>query len=66
VVVDVEPESPADEAGISVGDVILEINKQKIRSLADYQRITAGLKAGDVLVVTSRGYVVLKDRSEER
>ncbi len=66
VVVDVEPESPADEAGISPGDVILEINKQKVRTPADYQRITAGLKSGDALVVTSRGYVVIKDRSEER
>jgi serine protease Do len=66
VVVDVEPESPADDAGVFVGDVIKEINKQKIRTLADYQRVTSGLKSGDALVVTARGYLVIKDKPEER
>jgi serine protease Do len=66
LVVDVEPNSPADEAGIAAGDVIREINKQKIGTLADYQRITAGLKSGDALVVTSRGFLVIKDKPEER
>ncbi|MFA5361990.1 MAG: Do family serine endopeptidase [Candidatus Omnitrophota bacterium] len=66
VVVDVEPDSLAAEAGIFTGDVIIEINKQKIRTLADYQRVTAGLKSGDALVVTLRGYLVIKDKPEER
>jgi len=59
VAVDVEPNSPADDAGIIPGDVILEINKQPIKNLSDYQKITKGLK-GDALVRTSRGYFVIK------
>lgn len=59
VVVDVEPNSAADEAGISPGDVILEINKQSVKDVSDYKKITQGLKGG-VLVRTSRGYFVLK------
>ena len=60
VVVDVEPDSPADEAGIVAPDVILEINKQAVKNMSDYQRITQGLK-GDVLVKLSRGYVLIKE-----
>ena len=60
VVVDVEPDSPADGAGIIAPDVILEINKQAVKNMSDYQRITKGLK-GDVLVKLSRGYVLIKE-----
>jgi len=63
IVVDVEPNSPADEAGIITGDVILEINKQAIKNVFDYQRITKGLK-GDVLIKLSRGYVLIKEGGE--
>jgi len=59
VVVDVEPNSPADEAGIVAGDVILEINKQAVKNVSDYQKITKGLK-GDALVKLSRGFVLIK------
>lgn len=60
VVVDVEPNSPADEAGIIAGDVILEINKQDIKNTSDYQGITKDLR-GDVLVKLSRGYILIKE-----
>lgn len=60
VVVDVDPASPADEAGLLPGDVILEINKKPVNDLADYQKITRDLK-GDCLVVTARGYLVIKE-----
>jgi serine protease Do len=60
VVVYVEPNTPADEAGLIAGDVILEINKQIIKNLSDYKRITKDLK-GDALVKTSRGYFLLKE-----
>ncbi len=57
--VDVEPDSSADEAGIIPGDVILEINKQAIKNISDYQKITKALKP-DALVKLSRGYVLIK------
>ena len=60
LVIEVEPNSPADEAGIIPGDVILEINKQNVKNTADYERITKGLK-GDVLIRASRGYFLIKE-----
>lgn len=59
VVVNVEPGSAADEASLSPGDVILEINKQPIKNTSDYEKITKGLKA-DAFVRTSRGYFLIK------
>ena len=63
VVVDIEPNSPADEAGLIPGDVILEINKQSIKNLSDYERVTKELK-GNALIRTTRGYFVIKGNSE--
>lgn len=59
VVTFVESGSPADEAGIMVGDIILGIDKQPVKDVSDYQRITRGMKA-DALVRTQRGYFILK------
>jgi serine protease Do len=61
VVVGIEPESPADNAGIIAGDVILEINKKAVKNKADYEKITKELK-GDALVRTARGYFLLKEK----
>ncbi|MDD5729788.1 MAG: Do family serine endopeptidase [Candidatus Omnitrophica bacterium] len=60
VVTEVEPGSPADDAGLVAGDVIMEINKAKVNNLSDYQKITAGLK-GNVLIRTLRGFLVVKE-----
>lgn len=59
VIVAVEPGSLADEGGIVSGEMILEINKEPIENLADYDRATKKAK-GDTLVRTSRGYFVVK------
>ncbi len=59
IIADVHPDSPADKAGLTPGDVILEINKTAIKNLDDYQKAIRGVK-GDCLVKTKRGYVVLK------
>jgi serine protease Do len=58
VVVDIEPNSAADEAGIVVGDVIVELNEAKISNKDDFDRISAKV-AGDCLVKTGRGYLVI-------
>lgn len=60
VVLEVEPNSPADESGLIPGDVILEMNKEPVRNLSDYNKITKDLK-GDCLVRTSRGYFLIKE-----
>jgi len=52
----VEDESPANEAGIQRGDVIREINRQRIKGLGDFERLTRDLKPGDrVTVLLQRG-----------
>lgn len=59
IVVDVKEKSPAEIAGIRSGDVINEINRVRIESLADYQKVIAQVR-GSALVRTNRGYVVVK------
>ena len=52
----VEDGSPAEEAGIQRGDVIREVNRQRIKALADFERLTKDLKPGDrVTVLLQRG-----------
>jgi serine protease Do len=65
VVVRVEPGSSAEDAGIRKGDVIQEIDRNKIETLDDYNRIAGGTKAGEtVLLFINRGgkrfYVTLR------
>ncbi|MFH1777610.1 MAG: Do family serine endopeptidase [Candidatus Omnitrophota bacterium] len=56
----VEPNSPADDANISAGDVIFEINHQNITNIDNFKNLTAKIK-GDALVRTNRGYVIVKE-----
>jgi serine protease Do len=51
IVARVDEGSPAAEAGIQRGDVIREINRNRIRSTADYEKITREAKEGDRLTV---------------
>jgi serine protease Do len=51
VVARVEDGSAAADAGIQRGDVIREINRQRVNSMADYERLTKDAKEGDRLTV---------------
>jgi len=56
VVFRVEEESAAAEAGLQRGDVIREVNRQRIRSMQEFERVTRELKDGDrVTVLLQRG-----------
>ena len=57
IVQDVKPGSFAEDAGVSRGDVILEINKQPINSEEDFNRVQSSLKSGQdvVFLVRQRG-----------
>jgi serine protease Do len=54
IVVGVEPGSPAANVGLQRGDLIKEINRQPIESLADYQQATASLKKDEGLLLLVR------------
>jgi serine protease Do len=51
VVARVDDESPAGAAGVQRGDVIREINRQKIKNIGDFEKATKDLKDGDRLTV---------------
>jgi len=65
VITDVKPGSIAEEAGITSGDIIKEINGAKIVTIEGYEKAVAGRKKGGVLrILLKRGdsslYVALK------
>lgn len=52
----VESTSPADRAGIRPGDILVEVNRQAIRSVKDFEHLASGLDAkASVLVLIRRG-----------
>jgi serine protease Do len=51
VVSRVDPTGAAFSAAVRRGFVIMEINRKPVRSVADYQRIIAAAKPGDVLAL---------------
>lgn len=55
VVTSVEPESGADRAGLLPGDVIREINRQPVKSVKEFEKVSSAVKKGDnVLILINR------------
>ncbi|MBP1713850.1 MAG: serine protease [Deltaproteobacteria bacterium] len=50
----VDPNSPADRAGLEVGDVIHQINNQNLRGVGDYARILESIQAGEEVLLLVR------------
>lgn len=61
IVSNVEFGSPADEAGLREGDVIVEINRTRIKDMDDYNRAITKAR-GNVLARTNRGYFIVKPK----
>jgi serine protease Do len=57
LVIEVERNSKADKAGMSIGDIIKGINRKKVKSIEDYQRLMAAVDQDDTidLLVRRRG-----------
>ena len=56
VVTSVKPGSPADEAGLQRGDVITQVDRRPVRSVADYNReVEKTGKGKSLLLLVKRG-----------
>jgi S1-C subfamily serine protease len=69
IVSDVVANSPAEKAGLKVGDIILEINGAKVSSEQDLLALLVDARAGEVLrmkVYRERTTVTLQLRLERR
>jgi serine protease Do len=65
VITSVEPGSPADDAGLQQGDLIVEIDRKPIREVADFRKAVGDVKKGQrLLFLVRRGgnslFVALK------
>jgi serine protease Do len=49
IVSEVQPNSPADKAGLKIGDIIIEVNGDKINSEEDFAGILIDAGPGDIL-----------------
>ncbi len=56
IITNVDTGGPAQEAGLRIGDLILEINKKQIKNLDDYRKAMDSVKKGDTaLLLVKRG-----------
>ncbi len=54
IITDVVPDSPAAEASLEEGDVIIELNRTAVASLGDYKKASKGIKPGDTALLRVR------------
>jgi serine protease Do len=67
IISDVEAGSPAAAAGISRGEIILEVNQKPIGDIKEFQEVTGKIKPGEnILLLTKKGdhtrFVVVKNK----
>ncbi|HSC45487.1 MAG TPA: Do family serine endopeptidase [Candidatus Acidoferrum sp.] len=61
LVVDVDPATFGDDIGFTRGDLIAEVNRQPVNSVADYKAVVSKLKPGDNVV-----FKVLRRQDNDR
>jgi serine protease Do len=67
IISNVEAGSPAAAAGISRGEIILEVNQKPVADIKEFRDITGKIKAGEnILLLTKKGehtrFVVVKNK----
>lgn len=64
IVVDVQPDSQGDKAGIMNGDIIVEINHQPVGNISEYKKLISNVEKGDLIQLyikrAENGYIVIK------
>ncbi len=55
VITEVDPDSPAGDAGLQPGDVVTQANRQPVRNLKEYRKAIAGKKNELLLLVNRQG-----------
>lgn len=56
IVQEVKPGSFADDVGLNRGDVILEVNKQPVNSVTEFNNVQSQIKSGqDVVFLVRQG-----------
>jgi serine protease Do len=64
IVLDVEPDSKGDKAGIMHGDIIKEINHYPVKSLGDFNKILGEIKSGEQIQMfikrSNIGFIVVR------
>jgi len=63
IIVGVDDNTPAQEAGLRKGDILTGVNKDVITSTADFDKAVEKSQ-GDCLIRTLRGYFVVKDNAQ--
>ncbi|HXV68865.1 MAG TPA: DegQ family serine endoprotease [Nitrospira sp.] len=60
IITGVEPDSSAEKAGLMPGDVIQEINRQPVKSVKEFEKVSSAVRKGDnvLLLVNRRGAVL--------
>ncbi len=70
LVVDVERDSPAYEAGLRKNDVIVEVNRKKVTTLKEFEEALSHKSKGGYLFLVRRGegalYIVVQPVNEEK